>query len=572
MMPAPAVPHPQAVLNQYTPAPLTTDGFHISSAEDQGDLRFGAQVQVDYADDPLVYVAKDASGKTVAKQKVVHQEVTGRLILSLGIANRLVLFGGIPMDIIQRGDSVVPTGSYKADGDTKLGDAFAGGRLRLFGNNDDLFQLAAQVTLTFPSGRGADRDTHYVGERSISGHPQVILQLNPGPVRIVAQGGVLLRRDQQFLGVTVGDFITAGLGVDVDVIKDKLQLLFEVRGATRFHRLFRKHGNALFDHDTSPLEALGGIKYHHPKGFSIGAAAGPGLLGGWGSPDYRVIGMLGWTKPPAPPPPPPPADTDGDGVTDDIDQCPNVAGPAENHGCPWGDADGDGVTDNLDKCPNTPGPAENDGCPWPDTDGDGVTDNVDQCPKVAGPKENNGCPWPDRDGDGVPDRIDNCPDEPGTAENQGCAEVQKVIIRQNRLEILDKVYFRTGSSRIRSRSYKLLDNIAQVINAHPEITKVTVEGYTDSVGNAKYNKRLSERRAASVVRYLERRGHVDKSRLESKGFGEENPLVPDAKTKDELAQNRRVEFKIQVTPPEGSGAAAPSGDQSAAPSGDQTKQ
>ena len=64
----------------------------------------------------------------------------------------------------------------------------------------------------------------------------------------------------------------------------------------------------------------------------------------------------------------------------------------------------------------------------------------------AGPAENGGCPDSDRDGDTVVDRLDNCPDEPGTVANHGCAQQQLVVIQGDRLEILDKVYFRTNSA------------------------------------------------------------------------------------------------------------------------------
>ncbi len=123
-------------------------------------------------------------------------------------------------------------------------------------------------------------------------------------------------------------------------------------------------------------------------------------------------------------PPSPPADTDGDGVTDDRDVCPNLAGEGAD-GCPLpapADADGDGVTDDLDACPNVAGDGA-DGCPLPtptDTDGDGVTDDRDACPNVAGDGAD-GCPLPplDTDGDGVPDDLDTCPDVPA-ATPDGC--------------------------------------------------------------------------------------------------------------------------------------------------------
>ena len=71
------------------------------------------------------------------------------------------------------------------------------------------------------------------------------------------------------------------------------------------------------------------------------------------------------------------------------------------------DTDGDGIPDPQDDCPEEAGPAENNGCP--DTDGDGVLDKDDACPDVAGPKTNAGCPFKDTDGDGVIDTLDDFP-------------------------------------------------------------------------------------------------------------------------------------------------------------------
>jgi outer membrane protein OmpA-like peptidoglycan-associated protein len=109
---------------------------------------------------------------------------------------------------------------------------------------------------------------------------------------------------------------------------------------------------------------------------------------------------------------------------------------------------------------------------------------------------------------------------------------------------MEKVYFRTGSHRIERRSNDLLDQVAAVLNAHPEILHVRVEGHTDSRGNDARNLRLSQRRAQEVVRYLTRKGHVDADRLEAVGFGEQQPVTPDAETEEEHETNRRVEFVI----------------------------
>jgi OOP family OmpA-OmpF porin len=178
-----------------------------------------------------------------------------------------------------------------------------------------------------------------------------------------------------------------------------------------------------------------------------------------------------------------------------------------------------------------------------DTDGDGILDVDDACPNEPGPPETNGCPDPDRDGDGVPDRVDNCPDEPGTLANQGCQDPQLVLITKEQLKILDKVFFRLNSARILPRAFPLLDNVASVIQAHPEIARIRIEGHTDRTGSLDFNMKLSKRRASSVVEYLVSKG-VSRDRLVAEGFGPTRPLVPDARTKKELAKNRRVEFHI----------------------------
>ncbi|WP_235299020.1 OmpA family protein [Portibacter marinus] len=141
-------------------------------------------------------------------------------------------------------------------------------------------------------------------------------------------------------------------------------------------------------------------------------------------------------------------DADGDGIIDDVDLCPQIAGPKELQGCPDSDsdgiadfedacpllpgpkslrgcpdADGDGVSDNDDECPNVAGTVENNGCPSTDSDNDGVPDNVDRCPDVAGSPANNGCPMMDADSDGVPDDVDKCPNAAGPANSDGCPDV-----------------------------------------------------------------------------------------------------------------------------------------------------
>ncbi|HXO74596.1 MAG TPA: DUF5723 family protein, partial [Puia sp.] len=93
-------------------------------------------------------------------------------------------------------------------------------------------------------------------------------------------------------------------------------------------------------------------------------------------------------------------DTYKDGIYDDVDKCPTVAGLKRYNGCPIPDTDGDGINDEEDSCKTVAGLKRYNGCPIPDTDGDGVNDEEDSCKTVAGLKKFNGCP--DTDGDGIP--------------------------------------------------------------------------------------------------------------------------------------------------------------------------
>ncbi|WP_299115833.1 OmpA family protein [uncultured Winogradskyella sp.] len=229
-------------------------------------------------------------------------------------------------------------------------------------------------------------------------------------------------------------------------------------------------------------------------------------------------------------------DSDNDGIEDSKDDCPNEAGLAEFNGCP--DSDGDGVVDGSDKCPTVPGLKSLAGCP--DADGDGIADGDDGCPNEAGPSANNGCPYKDKDGDGVLDKDDKCPDVAGTVANDGCPEITDT--EKARLnEYAKTILFDTGKSSIKDESKQVLADIIAILNKYPD-AKFTVEGHTDSVGSAKLNTRLSEDRAASVKDYLVANG-VDQFRLSSKGYGEDKPIA-DNKTRDGRKQNRRVEINL----------------------------
>ena len=230
-------------------------------------------------------------------------------------------------------------------------------------------------------------------------------------------------------------------------------------------------------------------------------------------------------------------DTDGDGIIDSEDACPEVAGLASLKGCP--DADGDGVTDAEDACPDVAGLASLKGCP--DADKDGVADKDDKCPNVAGPKENAGCPWPDTDKDGVADKDDACPEVAGPASNKGCPEVTAEAMDELKSQARF-IYFNSGKSTFKNGDVpKRLDAMAALLKNYAN-SEFLIEGHTDSDGSDAFNQKLSEARSNAVKDALLDRG-ISSSKLKSVGYGETMPVATN-KTAAGKALNRRTEVKL----------------------------
>lgn len=235
-----------------------------------------------------------------------------------------------------------------------------------------------------------------------------------------------------------------------------------------------------------------------------------------------------------------PKDTDGDGITDDKDKCPEVAGVAKYEGCPIPDSDKDGINDEEDKCPQKAGLARYNGCPIPDSDMDGINDEEDKCKDQYGVARYQGCPVPDSDKDGVNDEDDKCPQVPGTAENAGCPPIKEEITR--RVEhAAQNIFFNTGSDKLLSKSFGPLNDVVRILKEDTSL-KLSIEGHTDNVGSDDYNQALSDKRAGAVKVYLVSKG-IEKDRITSQGFGETQP-VADNNTAAGRAKNRRVVMKV----------------------------
>jgi len=256
-----------------------------------------------------------------------------------------------------------------------------------------------------------------------------------------------------------------------------------------------------------------------------------------------------------------PKDTDGDGIPDKEDACPeepeDMDGVADEDGCPegTGDTDSDGLADEDDGCPNEPedldGFEDEDGCPDPDNDADGISDEADECPlspeDMDDFEDDNGCPDPDNDADGIADEEDDCPLEPENIneyfDTDGCPDEkpEKVKVVQNRIVISEKIQFRSGRATILSASHDVLSAVSTVLEQFPEL-QIRIEGHTDSDGGEASNQKLSERRADSVRSHLIKLG-INAVRMEAVGFGELRPMASNRSSSGK-AINRRVEFHI----------------------------
>jgi OmpA-OmpF porin, OOP family len=362
---------------------------------------------------------------------------------------------------------------------TTLGDLRLGAKVPLLDAARWPVGVAALVDLRLPTGNGQA----FMSD-GLALVPSLVVTRTLGRLRIDGQVGYVIRGHGQYAQLVVQDGLVYALGGSLDLPKvarlDRWKAIAEINGG------WPRGEDLGSDRYRAPLSARAGVRAFPSARFSVEAGLGAGLgPAGYGHERWRAFFGVRWGSPPVAALDRPIRDRDGDGVPDDEDLCPDEPGPAALDGCP--DDDGDGIPNREDKCPKQPGPAENDGCPL--------------------------------------------------AEGEPLVE-----IGSRRILLNDSINFDTGKDSIKSESFPLLDQVVELLAEHPEMKRVRVEGHTDNVGGAAYNKDLSARRAASVVRYLVHKG-VAQSRLAPAGYGFEQPIASNA-TALGRAKNRRVVFTV----------------------------
>lgn len=496
---------------------LSTDRgglFDVEWADVLAPRAWSLGLSLGWADDELV-VEDDNGNRTGA---LVDHRLGGDLVGAFAITSWLQVGLDLPLIVNQNSDEPMQVSVGSIDS-FALGDLRVAPKLGLLRQSRHGISLAIIPGFSVPTATTTD----FAGESGMTFAPELVVSRRFGAVRVGGNLGLRIRDDQMLADLDVDNeaFLRVGAGYRID----KLELGVTTSVATATNNLFDRTNQRHW-------ELLGGAQYDVRDSVVAFGAFGLGLEQGFGTPDWRALLGVRYHIDPAPPARPPIAIPD--------DRVVVTPPPAAN------DTDGDTLLDDEDACPAEAEDRDQfedaDGCIDPDNDRDGVVDAADRCPLEPGVASAAGCAESDRDGDTVIDRQDNCPDEAGEPKHAGCKTPQQVALTSGKLEILDLVYFQTSKAVILPKSYGLLDNVAAVLSAHTEITKLRVEGHTDDRGADQANLDLSRRRAEAVVAYLVNKG-IAKERLEAEGLGETRPIAPND-SNDNRARNRRVEFVI----------------------------
>jgi outer membrane protein OmpA-like peptidoglycan-associated protein len=571
---------PGFALDRFDPSVPVDAFFGVGSPSVGGHLVPRGTLEMEYASRPLqVEVPGMGTTNVVGSQGYLHAGV------SLPLWDRLLLSVDVPIAVVDSGASPMTSGlDYHVPSSATLGDVRLGVRGRFWGKLRDPFQIGLGGAVLLPTGS----PDAYTGQGAARGTVDLLMGGRAGTglgVVWSATAGTMLQ------GARVSPLLRYGAGAAVVIGEDRLQIGPELYGSTELGNVaLWTMGQGFAAGSGSEIEILLGAKGRLFGGFFLGAAGGFAPIAAVGAPGVRFVGTASWAPLTEDKRRAPSRDRDGDGIADDVDACPDVKGELQNDpskdGCPIADRDHDGIPDVDDACPLDPGPRNPDptknGCPL-DTDDDGIPDAVDACPTVKGVKnpdpKKNGCPI-DSDGDGIPDALDACPDVPGVKSadpklngcpddpdgdgikgaadacpfEKGPADPDRtkngcprfVRVGSQEIKILAQIQFKfNGKARgdtVSPVSDELMKEIRDVIQQHPEIVKIEVQGHTDDDGTEAYNMRLSRERADAVREWLIA-GGIPAAKLVARGYGSERPLA-DNRIKKGRGLNRRVQFVI----------------------------
>ena len=490
----------------FRPSPHGDAFFSVESGAIDPSLEVRAGVFLDYEYRPLqLYLP---SGKRLSG--LLDHRLSATVLGSFTLFDRLSIGFLVPATLYETNDPKTAQSGVHAAERAAFGDLRLEPKIGILDQARHAIDLAVLLDLTLPT---ATRHS-YAGDRSISAGGEIDLSRRFGAFRIAGNFGFQWRPKARSFDLEIGPELYYRFGGGFDLARLKhvapVEIIAEIYGRTSAITPF-KYGNQ------NPLEWVVGAKWSPLTWFALNLGGGRAINAGYGAPAARVfLGAI--FTPVQSGAKQGELDTDGDGIPDRLDRCPNEAedkdGFEDDDGCPDLDNDKDGIPDALDKCPNDPedrdGFEDQDGCPDPDNDKDAVLDGDDQCP--------------------------NTPGSPGGAR-PGCPGL--IVVTAREIRITQQIQFDFNKSTIKPVSFPILDAVKDVLAANPKIT-LEVQGHTDNVGQAGYNLKLSQQRADAVRAYLTGHG-IETARLVSKGFGMDQPILAND-TEAHRALNRRVQF------------------------------
>ncbi len=524
------VPGPHGILGVHTTRPLA----HLS---------LWAGLTTSYANDLLV-----GHQGTIRTLRPVAHRMMGELALGLGLFSWVDVGVSLPVIFRQLGEDYPQAGDDS--GKTGLGDLRLLVKGRILKNQSfSGFGLALVAELSAPTGP-ADA---FMRNRTATFTPRLVLDYrHPRGYLVALNIGARFRGRQVVEDLAVGNELRLGLGAEAPLGPRGLSVLGEVVVAVGLAKPALPD-IARVTARTTPMEALLAVRWRHRSGLALTTGAGVGLTDGYGAPDFRLLVTVGYalalkkgSRQPEP----------------QFLTRRRAASPSRRVGHRPRESVGHRPRESVGHQPReSVGPKKISATDFdkaasrdPDPDADGIPTSRDKCPHQAedmdGFEDTDGCPELDNDKDGIPDKHDKCPLKKeiinGVKDDDGCPDkgAAQIVLTGSKLKISQRIYFHTGSDRLKSTAFSILRQVAAFLRAHWRIRKVRIEGHTDSRGDKEKNVDLSVRRAYRVRAFLVARG-VQAERLIAKGFGPKKPVASNRRRRGR-ARNRRVVFSVEL--------------------------
>lgn len=468
----------------------------IGATETTAPMQFSFGLVTTYLRKPIVLRAASSNPSGTDIPAVDHL-VDSSFLWAFGITDRLEASAVMPLTLYRTGSGISAFASSQARElpktslhDLRLGLAYALlPRPRAFPGSH--YALTARFEAAMPTGE----EQWFAGDRAPVWMPSIAADYRRGPWFAGLELGARLRQTTDLAGARIGSQGFASLGIGMDILPHELLSAtveaFALPSLVKQTSLHRDPGTQEIVTESSsrkliPAEWMAGVRTAPTAdgdvSFSLSGGTAIPLTSdsAMTTPVYRFVLGARYT--------PLERDSDGDGVLDRDDQCPqekeDIDGFEDQDGCDDRDNDRDGVPDVVDRCrdkaEDKDGYQDEDGCPDPDNDGDGIPDDKDKCPNEAETIDGK-------------DDADGCP-EPGAKD--------MTVVSGANVSVTGASRFTPGQARVTPQMQTQLRMLAQRVMGIQPLQSVIVETFADSAGSNDRNDKLAADRADAIRQVL----------------------------------------------------------------------